>query len=118
MNSNILLILLPFCVFGFTYLLRYQYGPFGILMKVRILFGVKYSDVLDNDGNVVDYEEEIPFDNSWAKLFGCFWCLSTWVSIVFSAIFCFVYKFSILEWIIITFCNVGFAGYLHERIDT
>jgi arabinogalactan endo-1,4-beta-galactosidase len=115
MNPNILIFFLPFAVFGFTYLLRHLDGPFDILKRTRMLFGIKYVEVLGQDGEVESYIEEIP-DTPLARLFGCFWCLSTWVSIMLCGVFALSYKFSILVWITIVFACIGIAGFLYEKV--
>lgn len=111
-----IIIPLGLCVFGITYLLRYMEGPFRILKKIRIFFGIHYYPVHDENYNVVDEVEEIPSGNSWAKLFGCFWCLSTWISFGVCFLSSFVYKLSIIEWMVYSFACVGFAGFLHEKV--
>jgi hypothetical protein len=106
-------VILVFCVFGITYLLRELDGPFDVLKKIRMLAGLKYVPVLGEDGEFGEEIEEIP-DTKWGKFFSCFWCLSTWVSFVLCGIFIFVNKMSIFDWIYYSFGCVGAAGLLYE----
>lgn len=98
-----------FATFSVVYIVRYTYGPFDVFKKFRNFVGIVWMDVYDNDGQNVGTYEEV--GNSFiAKLFSCFWCLSTWVSFVLLLI-----AFRDLDFIS-WFCCVGISGFLHEMV--
>src|SRR5690606_28071978 len=107
-------IFLAISVFGFTYLLRYLDGPFDILRKFRELSGIRYVpeyELLNQSVylRVRDNVEEIP-DKLFAKLVGCFWCLSTWISILYCVTYAILYSKGIFETFTGIFICVGISG--------
>ena len=99
--------------FGATYLLRYLDGPFDILKKFRQLTGIKYIPVINSDEEI----EEIP-DTVIAKLVGCFWCLSTWVSIFLCVIHAILNAVPIFDAFTGIFICTGIAGFMNSILSS
>jgi hypothetical protein len=99
-------------VFGFTYLLRYLDGPFDILRNFRKLFGLTYIEVLDSPGEEI---EEYP-DKPLGRFISCFWCLTTWVSIIFCVTFSIINNNAIFDTFVGIFICVGVSGFIHDMI--
>ena len=108
-------VFLAIAVFGFTYLLRYLDGPFDILKKFRQLSGIRYVPTISSFAYPEPDTEEIP-DKFFAKLVGCFWCLTTWVAITFCVTFAIVNSREIFETFAGIFICVGISGFLNEKI--
>ena len=102
-------------VFGFSYLVRYLNGPFDILKKFREFVGIHYIPIL-NDDSIEDGEVEEISDLFFAKLVGCFWCLSTWVSIFMCSIYSIVHVISVFDAFTGIFICVGISGFVHEIV--
>jgi hypothetical protein len=108
-------IVLAIAVFGFTYLVRFMDGPFDIFIKFRELVGIKYVPTLSSFANPEPDTEEIP-DKFFAKLVGCFWCFTTWISIFFCVAFAIVYARGIFDTIAGIFICVGISGFAYEKM--
>jgi len=107
-------------VFGFTYLLRWLDGPFDVLKHFRMFMGIKYISVYESYPNESNMKisgeiEEIP-NKFFAKLVGCFWCLSTWVSIFFCVTYAILHGFGIFETFVGIFICVGISGTVNEFV--
>jgi hypothetical protein len=115
--NPVLLILLPWAVFGFTYIIRYTHGPFDLFLKWRQFMGIQYIPIMGSDGLPYRYEEANQTPNKFtAKLVKCFWCLSTWVAMVFGALLV-LFPDSVLSlWPIAVFASVGIAGTVLEVV--
>lgn len=99
-----LLLKLSFAVFGIVYLIRYTDGPINIFLRFRQLMGIWQYEVEKSDEII----EEIG-EGFLAKLFSCFWCLITWVSLFLILIF---YGIDILAW----FACIGISGFIYEIV--
>jgi hypothetical protein len=102
--------LVPFAVFGITFLVRYTDGPFDIFKMFRIGMGIKYKIGLS------EQEEEYVSDTFTAKLVNCFWCLSTWIAMILCLLYVLWQSMSIIDWIILTFASVGIAGFMNSYV--
>jgi len=84
--------------YAFTYMLKYTDGPFDVFWRIRKSFGTEkleeYDPVTDEYYFI---SEEFP-DNFFGRLFNCWWCLSTWVSI-FGVILYVAGLYPILYWL-------------------
>ena len=104
-------ILAALAVFGFTYIVRYMDGPFDILKRFRMLAGLRYINVIQSNEEI----EEIR-NTMLAKLVGCFWCLTTWVSITFNIIMTVYMQFTVIDWLFSTFACIAISGVLHSFV--
>lgn len=95
---------LPFVVYGITYILRYLDGFFEVFEKIRNLFGV-YKTL---DGKFTSNGSQL------SLLYSCFWCLGTWVSIIVSIVYIFFGDFEVIKIGLLTFFCIGLAGILHD----
>ena len=111
-----MLIVLHLSVFGLTYLLRYFEGPFDVLLHFRKACGIQYLPVLDEDGNLVNIiEEPITRQHGWlARLVGCHWCLTTWVSIVAVVLYVWAAATDIMFVPFLIFSCTAVSGLLHD----
>jgi hypothetical protein len=95
-NSDyFLLIVYSLATWRISSLLVNEIGPYAILLRLRVLFGVEYwtqglkeveiSCISDNFDNWLNEEESffIVYRNEFSKLFSCVWCMSIWVSLCF-----------------------------------
>ena len=89
--------------FGITYLIRYTDGPFNIFIVFRLWMGIKKIYT-----GVDEFFEDIGH-GFFAKLFSCFWCISTWVSLLLVLIF------NGLDFVL-WFACIGISGFMHEII--
>lgn len=104
-------ILVTFATYAATYLLRYTYGPFDVFLRIRRIAGINSFPLYDDDGNQVDIIEEVK-STYLAKLFDCWWCLSTWIALAWML-------FTPLrgwDFFIVWFASIGLAGFLQETI--
>jgi hypothetical protein len=108
-------VFLSIAVFGFTYLVRYTNGPFDLLKKFRELAGIRYVPVISGFADPLPDMEEIP-DKFFAKLVGCFWCLTTWISIIFCITFSVINGKGIFETFAGIFICVGISGFAGEKV--
>lgn len=111
-------ILVGLASFGLTYMVRYSSGPFNIFYWILSLAGIARYPVLDGDGNIVNYIEEIETPNRFiTKLVSCFWCLTTWISGLLTILYIFAYPNTYWSlWLLIWFGSIGLSGWLYERI--
>jgi hypothetical protein len=98
--------------FGLAYILRYTDGPFNLFVKFRGALGLRRVSVYDENGDIVDYVEESD-DRFFAKLIGCFWCLSTWISLVLSLLI----MIPLLQLPLVWFGALGISGTLHKFVE-
>jgi len=102
--------LIPLAVFGITYIMRYTDGPLDLFKRIRILVGFIYR---------IDGDEEIELvDNNkfLCKLYSCVPCLSTWISFFVVAMYTLYFKYSFVDWVIISFASVGFTIYMDNKV--
>ena len=101
--------------FGATWLLRYSDGPWDLFFRLRKLAGL-YLPEYSPTGEVTAWiENDEPF-GFWAKLVGCFWCLTTWVSLFFALGYILLAN---LEWWLLFHLWLGTVGisiFAHEVI--
>lgn len=71
--------IIALATFGATYIIRYQDGPFHVFHRLRVVSGIEYVPVLNDNGLVIDCVEEVS-TKFFAQLLGCHWCLGTWVA--------------------------------------
>lgn len=72
-----------------THLLLYENGPFRLLRRARVLFGVVYAE--DDSNDLVSFKYEITT---------CPWCLSVWVAMVVTLL---LRLFSGARWLLLPF---------------
>lgn len=102
-------------VFGMTWVLRYTNGPWGIIRKLRMLAGVQYIEELDPYTGDISIVEVIPKDKHFAELFGCFWCMSVWVSLLLLMV---VFPhIRVQAFIIVWWGSIGINGFMHELVS-
>lgn len=109
-------LILAICCFGLTYLLRYTYGPFNIFKKFRELCGMQYNLVYDAEYEVVmNYDEvEVMEDDKFiTKLISCFWCFTTWISIIMYVIYL---MWNPILYFCIPFGLIGLSGAIHNMV--
>jgi hypothetical protein len=111
-------ILVGLASFGVTYIVRYMPGPFNVFYWLLSLVGVHRYPVLDADGNVTEYIEEIETpDKFLTKLVSCFWCLTTWISGFLTILYILATPEITWPWWLLTwFGAIGLSGWLFERI--
>lgn len=100
-------------LFGVTWMLRYTNGPGHIFQKIRKIAGIQYFELITGDADSGGVVEEIP-DKFFAELFGCFWCLSTWLSLMLI-----VLLFPNIEpkgFLLLWWGSIGISGFLHELV--
>jgi len=102
-NEVVDLLKFSLATFGITYIIRYTDGPFDIIAVFRVWMGIKKVHT-----GIDEFFEDIS-DGFFAKLFSCFWCVSTWVSLLLILIF---NGFDFVLW----FACIGFSGFMHEII--
>jgi len=104
-----ILVLNALAVFTVTLFTKDMEGPGGIFTKLREkVAGYEY----DSEGEL----RHMP-DTSMARLFNCFWCLSTWISVIFSGISTWAFSLSLPQCIILCFASVALAGLIYERME-
>lgn len=101
-------------LFGLTWLIRYTDGPLDIFLRFRKFVGIDYIPEYDGDSIVHIHEQPIPHHLPLARLVGCFWCLSVWLSL--PVVLLVNGKASARETLSLMIGSVGIAGFLHEKI--
>lgn len=86
-----------------------------------MFMGIKYLPSYETNDlaltmEVSDDVEEIPKDKPLARLVGCFWCLTTWISILFCVIYEILYSREIFETFAGIFICTGISGFLNEKL--
>lgn len=84
------LVILGLATWRISSLLVDEEGPFSIFMKFRMAIGTIYyvdEDILTNDQAIElskhNFELTKNYQNEFAKLFSCVWCLSIWIAPLF-----------------------------------
>lgn len=94
-------------VFVITFFLKELDGPFDILAKLRIKL-IVYQELV--------WDIEVTKENFWAKLFECFWCLSSWVTVIVSVGVWLLIGFS-LAWLpIVMIASIAIAGLINKFV--
>lgn len=133
LQNAIVVILLSLAVgfasYGLTMMVRYTDGPLDIFFKFRVFAGLKYMPIYDEDDGIVDIVEEIPKpelrideeDGSvigtinsdvLASLVSCYWCLTTWISLIISLLVCVLFNIPLFM-PIIWLAAIGVSGALY-----
>lgn len=107
-------VIVSLAVFGFTYLVRYFDGPFDVLLKVRELCGIVWVPMLNTNGRQINEVEEMP--TKLAKFVGCYWCLTTWVSLVAFLVYVLVFGMSIAWLPFLWMAGVTVSGLIHDEV--
>lgn len=111
------LVYIGLSTFAFVFLLKYTDGPFDIFLKLRVKAGLYLPVYLEDTDEVIDYLEDIDPERFWALWFKCFWCMSTWVSFVFSAAYILVIGVTIWLFPFLWLSSLGVSGVLLELIN-
>jgi hypothetical protein len=112
-------VLLGLSSFAITYILKYTRGPFEIFERFRIFIGLEIPvisyDVVGKV-NFEDLKEDDNPDKFFAKLFGCHWCLTTWVSLFLSVLYYLVLGNDVATFLFVWFASIGISGIIFEVI--
>jgi len=103
------ILVIGLATFGLTYLICYTDGPKDIFKKVRILAGVHYSFIGDEE--VYD-----PPTKFFAKLLVCHWCTGTWIAILLSLTYVYLVSGNYVSLIWLIPGSVGVSGFLAEKV--
>lgn len=99
-------------VFSVSWLLRYTNGPFHVFLRLRKRVGVEYLEQVDGVTGESVLVEHIPDDKMLAELFGCFWCVSTWVSLIMAIL---IFPNILTQaFVVLWLGSVGISGFMHE----
>jgi len=102
MLENILV--LGLVSFTITFMLHDLVGPFEIFRRIREKVGI--------DANFY-----IVKPSRWADLFHCFWCLTTWVCLIISAVFVIFYGLSLILGIYLWLGAVAVSGIIYTGVE-
>lgn len=99
------LIIIGFASYAVTFLVHKTDGPLDVFKRFREFVGFRWeeSEIYPNE-----FEKIIDEDKFLAKLFGCFWCLCTWVSVALYLIY------GIVPSIVTVLAVIGLTGFLEE----
>jgi len=112
------LLLVALCGFYITYVIRYTAGPFDVFIKFRHKVGIDRLPVLDGHGNIVDYGESIDNpDRFITKLVSCFWCFTTWITFVVSALYCLLFQLPLKSFPFLWLASAGLSAFLYMVIE-
>lgn len=101
-----------------TFMLRYTDGPFDLFLRFRALTGVTLPVYLEDTDEVMDYMEPLEHDTFISKLVSCFWCFTTWISLVVTVLAYILLDIGALAtfpftWIFV----IGVSGLLYQYSD-
>ena len=105
-----IVILVGLSVYSSTYMFRYTDGLCNVFARLREKLGVYTLPVYDDGGEVYIGISECVDDRVISKLVSCFWCLSTWVAVVYTAIW-FIFPLYIYVMAVI-----GVSGVIYEAV--
>lgn len=100
-----------------TYTVRYLDGPFDLYRKILSLAGV-IEPVYGYNNDIVNYIEVNVEDSDRfiTKLVGCFWCFTTWVSMILTVIYGSCSSLNVGQCVFVWLASAGLSGLLFERI--
>jgi hypothetical protein len=96
--------------FGMTYLVCNTDGPKDIFKSLRKLAGVEYFMITTDDEG---YKPPVKF---FAKLLTCHWCTGTWIAILLSVPYVFLFKLDPITLLYLIPASLGISGFLCERV--
>jgi hypothetical protein len=104
------IVVVGLATFGLTYLICYTDGPKDLFKKIRILAGIEY--LLLEDGEEV-YNPPTKF---FAKLLACHWCTGTWLAILLSITYVYLFSGDYISLIWLIPGSLGISGILCEEV--
>lgn len=102
-----------FAVFAIVTILQDTAGPADIFQRFRLWLKVDL-EVYDDGPAFISYERDAEPDGFLAKLYGCFWCLSTWVALALCVWYLLAGRMAWLDLPIVWFGVVGVASLCHS----
>jgi len=108
-------VIVGLCSFAITYMLKYTDGPFDAFAKLRVLVGLELPVI--EDGIVTAYLETEGYGNFFAKLFACFWCLTTWICLFVVIGYILLVYNNVKAFPFLWFGGVGLSGFLHGLLE-
>ena len=103
--------------FYITFTIRYLEGPFGIYHWIMSRFGIDRLPLLDANGLVIGYVEDMSDSGRFlTKLASCFWCSTTWVSLAIAVIYVWKSSLNYGQGVFVWLAAAGLSGWLFERI--
>lgn len=113
--SDILLI--GFCSFFITYVIRYTTGPFDIFIWFREKIGIVNLPIMRGN-DITGYKESIETPDKFVtKLVACFWCFTTWITFVVSILY---FALFVVPWALFPFlwlASAGLSAFLHAMVE-
>jgi len=101
--------------FTLTFFLRYMNGPWDIFEHIRRWIKLSVP-VISASGQIVTWKEDDEPDTLLPKIFVCFWCLTTWVTLIVTAVYIIIGYSSMMGLPFIWLASTGLSGFLHDRI--
>lgn len=127
MNNLVLLctglvasLLVGLIAFAVTTMVKYTDGPLDIFLRVRVLVRLEIPvahpiPALAKKGITLGYKEDEDPVGFFAKLFHCYWCLTSWISILFTYLLFVVMRSDSLSlFFFVWFAAIGVSGFLHS----
>ena len=101
--------------FTITFFLKYMDGPGKIFEHIRRWVKVSIP-MISASGQIVNWLEDDEPDTLLANIFACFWCLTTWVTLIVTAVYIIIGYSSWIGLPFIWLASAGLSGYIHARI--
>jgi hypothetical protein len=100
--------------FVITFFLKELDGPFNVIKRFRDMICV-YTDIPIPDGKTFKILEEPT--NFWARLFDCFWCLTTWITAVVMLLYLLLIGFPLMWIVFILPASIAVSGSINKFVN-
>ena len=100
--------------FVITFFLKELDGPFNVIKKFRdAICAYIY---LPSPSNA-NFTAVLSPDNFWARLFECFWCLTTWITAVVMLLYLLLIGFPLIWIVFILPASISVSGSINRFVN-
>jgi|WetSurSiteA1Bulk_404760.scaffolds.fasta_scaffold322008_1 hypothetical protein len=112
------IVIIGFSAFALTFMLQETDGPGDIFLRVRLYLGTELP-IYDEEKEIGTLKEGKP-SGFLAKLYGCYWCLSTWWCFLLTVGYIFIGYAKLVDILYVWFAAIGVSAlvrslYLREE---